>query len=115
RSWALSSRALARSRAEALRKVDRHLTSGHPSDHVIGLERAGRIAALDLERGMLDPEAVLQLPRDLSDKRVRRRPSRHDEMTRQCRLCRAHGPDVQVVDAVNPGEASQIGAHLACV
>ena len=48
---------------------------------------------------MADAETVLQLLLGLGQEAVAGMPARHDEMDGQRRLGRAHGPDMQVMDA----------------
>ena len=57
---------------------------------------------LDLDRRMPDPEMLLQLPLHVGQEMIAWMPLRHDEMHRQRRFGRAHGPDVQVM---NPRDA----------
>src|SRR5689334_10257787 len=74
-----------------------------------GLQSAvmGSIAALDLDRRVLDPEPIVELATHGTEHRVVVETGRANEVRGERDLGGAHGPDVEVVnalDAADPGE-----------
>ena len=83
---------------------------------MIGSERAcPGVAAFDLQRRVLDAELVVQQGGCPRDESVARMPVRHHEVAGESRLCRAHRPDVKIMNALDAVEASKAAAHLGRV
>src|SRR3546814_12412521 len=64
------------------------------------LERTGFGIALDLERGVADPEMIVHLARNAMPKNVAVALDRHHQMRGERGFGRAHLPDMQVVDRI---------------
>ena len=65
-------------------------------------ERAGdMLVHFDLDRHMADAEALVQLMRELDQKFVAGMTARHQAMTGQSGVGRAHRPNMQIVDRGN--------------
>ena len=61
----------------------------------------GPIAALDLRRGVTDPEALAQVTTEVVQKRIVAWRFFHNEMDRERDLRCAHRPNVKIVDLAN--------------
>src|SRR5215469_328200 len=88
--------------------------SAQPASHdVLGCQCADliRIGELDLERCMLDAEAVMQLLRDAVEDGIAGVAARDDQMTGQRRLRGAHPPDVEIVQPADAGQRQQVRAY----
>jgi hypothetical protein len=70
-------------------------------------------AGLDLERRVTDAEAVAEALGGLDEESVAGVTSGHDQVGGQGNIRRAHGPDVQVVQPDDPGQAFEMAPLTA--
>ena len=71
------------------------------SHHIGRREAAFALASFDLNRRMMDAEAILEFVGSIHQEAVAGLVAVAHEMNRQRRFRRAHGPDVQIMNAGN--------------
>src|SRR5215210_4174823 len=76
----------------------------------VDLEQRVRVLVLDLQRGVVDGEALVEQPLELVADAVAVVAGRDQDMGRERREPRGHLPDVEVVDLDDPGVAGQRAA-----